>query len=87
MGKEHRIKRLFVLNRITAVWVPQETSHFKRICGVLLYYSFTVAGTLRVLLQQPQNHCIKLKHKKKQNLSKLSGLTDSTSALRAKRGI
>jgi len=47
--------------RFAAKWaarVPQNTSRANALCGVLLHHNFTVAGTLRVPLSQPQNRRI-----------------------------
>jgi len=47
-----------VLRRLTAARVPQNASRAYALCGILLHYSFVVAGTLRVPLSQPQNRRI-----------------------------
>jgi hypothetical protein len=53
-----RLTGLFAQTACSAVWVPQNTSRRKRLCGILLHHIFTVAGTLRVPLSQLQKRHI-----------------------------
>ena len=56
--RPQRITGLYALRRLTAARVPQNTSRASALCGVLLHYSFAVAGMLRIPLSQSQNRRI-----------------------------
>jgi hypothetical protein len=47
-----------MLRRLTAARLPQNRSRAYALCAVLLQHIFAVAGTLRVLLSQPQKRHI-----------------------------